>query len=78
MANSEQHLQALYAQRQALRDRLQAIQSDFGRGLDADSGERAVQLENTEVLEAISRSTMQQLEQIEEEIRSLESKPSQR
>lgn len=51
--------------RDALRGRLAAIEADSRRGLDADSGERAVQLENAEVLNEIARVTREELERVE-------------
>jgi hypothetical protein len=41
--------------------RLQAIRGDLNRGLDRDSGEQALQLENMEVLQEIGRVAEQEL-----------------
>lgn len=65
-------LQKLKAKRDELRDRLAAIEKDYRSGLDADSEERAVQLENAEVLNGIARSTTEELQRIEREIEDLE------
>ena len=48
-------IRALRARREALLARLAAIRADIGRGLDRDSGERAIELENAEVLDEIAR-----------------------
>lgn len=58
----------LISKRDELRERLDKIKQDFRNGLDADSGERAVQLENADVLNEIARSTEEELIRIEEEI----------
>lgn len=55
----------LEQRRRELRERLETIEKDYARGLDPDSEERAVQLENAEVLAAIARSTAEELEQVE-------------
>lgn len=62
----------LLAQRDELRARLDAIRRDFRQGLDADSGERAIQLENREVLEGIARVTAEEIERIEQRLRVLQ------
>ena len=41
------------------------------RQLDADSEERAVQLENAEVLEGIAKAAAEQLEQVEARLAAL-------
>jgi RNA polymerase-binding transcription factor DksA len=61
----------LLEKRNELRERLEAVEKDFRRGLDADSGERAVQLENAEVLEGIARATAAELERIEKRLAEL-------
>jgi hypothetical protein len=62
----------LLAERDALRTRLQAIRDDYRQGLDADSEERAVQLENREVLDAIARATSAELERVERRLAELD------
>lgn len=61
----------LLVQRDELRARLDAIRRDFRQGLAADSGERAIELENREVLEGIARATAEELERIEQRLRTL-------
>ncbi|MDH5190703.1 MAG: hypothetical protein OEW89_05600 [Gammaproteobacteria bacterium] len=58
----------LIARRNELRARLEAIENDYRKGLDPDSKERAVQLENAEVLTGISKAISEELQQIEEEL----------
>jgi RNA polymerase-binding transcription factor DksA len=69
MAEADDELAAekarLMARREALRARLDAIKQDIRQGLESDSEERATQLANAEVLEAIARSTAEELERVE-------------
>ena len=50
-------MESLVLRESKLQGRLQAIAADIRGGLDPDSEERAVQLENREVLEEIERVT---------------------
>ena len=61
----------LRKQRDALRGRLEAIEQDYKQGLSADSEERAIQLENADVLEAIAKATAEELYQIEDRLSEL-------
>lgn len=61
----------LIKKRDQLRQRLADINKDYQRGLDADSEERAVQLENAEVLDGIAKATTEELERIEAELAKL-------
>ncbi len=61
----------LLAKRDELRDRLVAIEKDYRQGLDADSEERAVQLENAEVLDGIAKATQAELDRIEKELAAM-------
>jgi len=71
MTTSTKTREELITQRNALKERLDKIKKDFSKGLDADSEERAVQLENADVLNEIARTTEQSLIQVEEEITRL-------
>jgi RNA polymerase-binding transcription factor DksA len=75
MADAEDELAAektrLLARREALRARLEAIKQDIRQGLESDSEERATQLANAEVLEAIARSTAEDLERVEQRLARL-------
>lgn len=65
-------IEELQAQRDSLRERLTAIESDYRQGLDADFEEQAVQLENAEVLDGIAKSTAEELKRVEDELARLE------
>jgi hypothetical protein len=60
----------LIRKRKELVDRLDAIKADYRRGLDADSEERAVQLENRETLEEIERVTLEEIARIDEQLKA--------
>ena len=62
----------LLALKQELEARLEAIEADYRRGLDADSEEQAVQLENAEVLEALSAQAVSELRDIEAKLARLD------
>ena len=62
----------LIAKREELLARLDAIKRDYGKGLEADSSEQAIQLENAEVLEEISRVTSEELAKVTVAIERLE------
>lgn len=61
----------LLQKRDELRARLESIEADYRRGLDADSEERAQQLENVEVLEGIAKAAAEELQRIEEQLAQL-------
>jgi len=61
----------LLTKRDELRERLEAIEKDYRQGLDADSEERAIQLENAEVLDGIARAARDELDNIEKELAGL-------
>jgi hypothetical protein len=52
--------------------RLEAIRADIGKGLDADSKEQAIQLENLDVLREISRITEEELRKINLQLSALQ------
>ena len=62
----------LEQRRDELSERLQRIRMDYGRGLERDLEEQALQLENAEVLHEISRVTAEELATIEAAIRRIE------
>jgi RNA polymerase-binding transcription factor DksA len=64
--------QQLVEERDRLRARLDDIRAEIRQGLDADSEERAIQLENREVLEGIARATIEELARIERRLQELE------
>ena len=55
----------LIKRRDELRVRLEAIRDDVRRGLEPDFEERAIQLQNDEVLEGIARATAEELRAVE-------------
>lgn len=59
---------SLLQRREELKSRLEAIRRDVGRGLDRDSSERAIELENAEVLNEIARVAQEELEQVDEKL----------
>jgi len=58
----------LIQSRDELLKRLEAIRKDLRGGLDADSKEQAIQLENMQVLQEIARVTEVNLQQINQQI----------
>jgi hypothetical protein len=61
----------LLVRREELVKRLDAIRADLGRGLEADAGEQAIQLENLEVLQEIRRLAEAELAEIDASLASL-------
>ena len=61
----------LIKKRKELIDRIDAIKADYRRGLDADSEERAVQLENRETLYEIERVCLEEIAKIDEQLKTL-------
>ena len=61
----------LLEKRDKLRARLEAIESDYRSGLDADSEEQATQLENAEVLAGIAKAAAEELKKVEEQLEAL-------
>lgn len=68
--HATQNRAALEAERKRLQDRLDAIKADMARGLDRDSSEQAIELENAEVLQEIARVTQDELDRVEIQLRS--------
>lgn len=58
----------LLAKRAELLERLDAIKRDYANELDRDMEEQAIQLENAEVLEALGRQALEQLEAINKKL----------
>ena len=67
----EKTLEELIQSRDELLKRLEAISKDLRGGLDADSKEQAIQLENMQVLQEIARVTQENLLQINKQIAAL-------
>lgn len=62
----------LTEKRDELRTRLDAIRADVRRGLETDLEERAIQLQNDEVLAGIANATAAELEQVEAQLAELD------
>jgi RNA polymerase-binding transcription factor DksA len=62
----------LTLKREELLNRLDAIKQDYRNGLSADSEEQAIQLENAEVLEEISRVTNEELQKVTQALERIE------
>ncbi len=74
MLSNYEKMEDLQNRRKELEDRIQAIKSDIGSGLDPDSEEQAVQLENYEVLLELLRTAESELADVNDKIRNLEGK----
>ncbi|MEM7704133.1 MAG: hypothetical protein AAF358_01190 [Pseudomonadota bacterium] len=62
----------LEQRRDELSQRCDAIRQDYRRGLSADSGERALELENRETLDEILRVTEINLAEVEKQLREFD------
>lgn len=62
----------LLKKRKELMDRVDAIRADYRRGLDSDSGERAVELENRETLQEIERVSLEEIAKIDQQLKALD------
>lgn len=59
---------ALLKQRDQLRERLEAIEQDYKKGLSADSEDQAIELENADVLAGIAKATAEELQLVEDQL----------
>jgi RNA polymerase-binding transcription factor DksA len=64
----EKTREELMQSKDELLNRLEAIRKDLRGGLDADSKEQAVQLENMQVLQEIARVTEENLQEINKQL----------
>lgn len=71
MSKTQNEKERLIEKRNELRARIESIEKDYRQGLDPDSEEQAVQLENAEVQEAIAKSTSEELQRIEKRLAEL-------
>lgn len=65
-------LESLHTRRTELLQRIDSIRADFKSGLDPDSEEQAVQLENYEVLQALLTQAEAELREVEARILQLQ------
>lgn len=70
-SHNNDEITRLTTQRDELRARIEAINADFRQRLDTDSEERAIQLENREVLEGIAKAAAEDLQRIETRLTEL-------
>lgn len=64
----------LEVERDRLREKLAAIEADYRKGLAQDSEDRAIELENADVLEGIAKALANELAMVEEQLAELEAK----
>ena len=69
----EEILRKLTSQRVEFTQRLQAIKKDAGTGLNADSAEQVVELENADVLNELAREAEEELGKVNAAIARLKS-----
>ena len=55
----------LIQERDKLREKLAAIEADYRKGLDPDSDDQAIELENADVLKGIASALADELSEIE-------------
>lgn len=72
MFSHYEKIEDLQEKKKELEDRILAIEKDIKSGLDPDSEEQAVQLENYEVLLEILRNTEDELNSVNKKIFDLE------
>ena len=65
-------LEQLIIKRDELLNRVESIKKDFRKGLDKNSSEQAIELENAEVLDEIARVTMEELGKVNVAIERLQ------
>jgi len=70
-SNAQPTVNELRKHRKELLAKIDAIKADFKRGLDKDAGERAVELENAEVLNEILQVSENQVAEINEKLLAL-------
>ena len=70
--DTTKRLQELIIKRDELLNRVESIKKDFRKGLDKNSSEQAIELENAEVLDEIARVSMEELGRINVAIERLQ------
>ncbi len=68
VAGTKRTKEELQGEIKALEDRLNRLEKDLRTPLEADSTERATQMENREVLEQLERMAVQRLETLRQEL----------
>jgi RNA polymerase-binding protein DksA len=67
----DQQQQNLNQHKAELSERIRKIKKDIGKGLDADSKEQVIQLENQEVLDALGNEAAKELQSIESALQKI-------
>ncbi|MCF1428309.1 MAG: hypothetical protein LPD71_08265 [Shewanella sp.] len=62
----------LINKRKELVERVEAIRADYRQGLNADSEERALQLENRETLNEIERVCLEEIARIDDQLKTFD------
>ena len=70
--DTTKRLQELIIKRDELLSRVESIKKDFRKGLDKNSSEQAIELENAEVLDEIARVSMEELGKVNVAIERLQ------
>jgi hemerythrin-like domain-containing protein len=68
---NQTELKALLERKETLQARLNKIKADIAAGLSKHAVQRAIELENAEVLDEIARVTAEELQQVEDSINRL-------
>lgn len=69
--DTQQEIARLVQERDKLRAKLAAIEEDYRKGLAPDSEDRAIELENADVLEGIAKALADELDMIEDQLARL-------
>ena len=72
MFSNFEKMDALQRKKRALESKIQAIEKDLKSGLDPDSGEQAIQLQNYEVLLELLRTSEYELAKVNKKLNKLE------
>lgn len=68
LSSEQSEIERLKEERNKLRQKLAAIETDYRKGLVSDSDDRAIELENADVLAGIARAIADELEKIEKRL----------
>lgn len=71
LLNNSEIKAELEEKRNRLREKLTAIEADYRKGLASDSEDRAIELENADVLDGIARALSEELDRVEEQLSEL-------
>lgn len=71
LKNNQSEKTRLLEERDKLRQKIISIEADYRSGLASDSEDRAIELENADVLEGIAKAASEELARIEDRLREL-------